>query len=67
MGRNWNDVESDLRTGWDKYENRPDRGSTWESVKDAVRDAWHRITGQHDEVDVDKMSEANVGRTSRKL
>jgi hypothetical protein len=62
MGRNWNDVESDLRTGWDKYEGRGQ--STWDHVKDAVRDAWDRITGQHD-VDADRMSESNVGRTSR--
>ena len=48
MGRTWNEVESDLRTGWDKFEYRPERGSTWENMKDAVRDAWHRITGQQD-------------------
>ena len=43
-GRNWNDVESDLRTGWDKYEHRGQ--SAWENVKDAVRDAWNRVTGR---------------------
>lgn len=58
MGRTWNDVETDLRTGWDKYENRGPGGATWENIKDAVRDAWHRITGQKD-LDVDKMSTAN--------
>jgi hypothetical protein len=59
MGRTWNDVESDLRTGWDKYEHRGAgaTGSTWEHVKDAVRDAWHRVTGQT--LDVDKMSESS--------
>jgi hypothetical protein len=41
-GREWNEVESDLRTGWDRYEHRGH--STWENVKDAVRDAWHRVT-----------------------
>jgi hypothetical protein len=41
-GREWNDVESDLRTGWDKYEHRGQ--STWEHVKEAVRDAWNRVT-----------------------
>lgn len=40
-GRNWNDVEGDLRSGWDRYEHRGQ--STWESVKDAVRDAWDRV------------------------
>ncbi len=62
MGRSWNEVESDLRTAWDRYEYRG--RSTWENVKDAVRDSWHRITGQKD-VDVDKMAEA--GRRSRNL
>ncbi len=61
MGRSWNEVESDLRTGWDKYENRPAGGSSWENVKDAVKDAWHRITGQHD-MDTDKLSQAGSGR-----
>lgn len=43
QGRKWNDVEPDLRTGWDKYENRGQ--TTWEQIKDAVRDAWDRVTG----------------------
>lgn len=42
-GRKWNEVESDLRSGWDRYEHRAQ--STWENIKDAVRDAWDRITG----------------------
>jgi hypothetical protein len=41
-GRQWNDVEPDLRSGWDKYEHRGQ--STWEHMKDAVRDAWNRVT-----------------------
>ena len=41
-GRDWNDVEGDLRSGWDRYEHRGQ--STWENVKDAVRDAWDRMT-----------------------
>ena len=61
MGRAWNEVESDLRTGWDKFESRPAGGSTWEDIKDAVRDAWHRVTGQKD-LDVDRMSEASSSR-----
>ena len=40
-GREWNDVESDLRSGWDRVENRGQ--STWEHMKDAVRDAWNRV------------------------
>jgi hypothetical protein len=43
--RSWNDVEADLSKGWTKYEHRGN--STWEQVKDAVRDAWDRVTGHH--------------------
>jgi hypothetical protein len=64
MGRNWNDVESDLQTGWEKFEGRSGAGSTWDNVKQAVRDAWHRVTGQKD-VDTDKMSEAEYDRVSQ--
>ena len=42
-GQKWNDVEADLRSGWDRFEHRGQ--STWEHVKDAVRDAWDRVTG----------------------
>jgi hypothetical protein len=42
-GRQWNEVENDMRSGWDKYEHRGQ--STWENIKDAVRDAWDRVTG----------------------
>ena len=59
--RTWGDVEPDLRTGWDKYQFRGN--STWENIKDAVRDAWHRVTGQKD-LDADRMSEANVSKIS---
>jgi hypothetical protein len=43
-GKQWNEVEPDLRSGWDRYEHRGQ--STWENVKDAVRDAWNRVTGR---------------------
>ena len=43
-GRQWNEVESDLRSGWDRFEHKGQ--STWEHVKDAVRDAWDRVTGR---------------------
>jgi hypothetical protein len=43
-GRNWNDVETDLSRGWSAYEHRGT--STWEQVKDAVRDAWDRVMGK---------------------
>lgn len=41
-GRAWNDVEGDLRSGWDRYEHR--NAASWEAVKDAVRDAFERIS-----------------------
>ena len=44
-GRNWSDVEKDLSGSWNAYEHRG--SSTWEQVKDAVRDAWDRVTGRH--------------------
>jgi hypothetical protein len=64
MGREWNDVESDLRTGWEKFEGRHGAGSTWDNVKHAIRDAWHRVTGQHD-LEADRMSEAEIDRISQ--
>ncbi len=64
LGRDWTDVESDLRTGWDKFEGKGPGGSTWENIKDAVRDAWNRVTGQRD-LDPEKMSESEVERLSR--
>ena len=42
--RKWDDVESDLKRDWDRYEHRGQ--STWENIKDAVRDAWDRVTGK---------------------
>jgi len=45
QGKRWDDVEHDLRSGWDTYEHRRDNRSTWEQVKDAVRDAWDRVSG----------------------
>lgn len=43
QGRSWDEVESDLSREWNAYEHRGQ--STWENVKDAVRDAWARMTG----------------------
>ena len=44
QGRQWNEVESDLRTGWERFEHRSQ--ATWEQIKDAVRDGWDRVTGK---------------------
>jgi hypothetical protein len=64
MGRGWNEVESDLRSGWEKFEGRKGAGGTWDSVKHAVKDAWDRITGHH-EVDTDKMADFEEDRVTR--
>jgi hypothetical protein len=63
MGRDWNDVEPDLRSGWDKFEGKSAGGAKWEDIKDAVKEAWHRIIGQHT-VDTDKMTEFEQDRLS---
>src|SRR4051812_39998018 len=41
-GRQWDEIEGDLRTNWDAYTHRGH--STWEHVKEAVRDGWNRVT-----------------------
>jgi hypothetical protein len=43
QGKTWNDAEGHLEQGWDKA--KGSSSLTWAHVKDAVRDAWHRITG----------------------
>jgi len=43
-GRNWNDVEPNLRSDWE----RSNPGGTWERMKDAVRRGWDRLTGDTD-------------------
>ena len=45
LGRRWDEAESDLRAGWERYEHRGERPSAWEEIKEAVRDAWERVTG----------------------
>jgi uncharacterized protein (TIGR02271 family) len=42
QGRNWDEVESDLRTGYgNQYPN-----STWDKVKDSIRYGWDKVTGK---------------------
>jgi hypothetical protein len=45
MGRRWDDAEPDLRAGWERYEHRGEASSVWDEIKQAVRDAWERVTG----------------------
>jgi len=48
-GRNWDDIESDLKTNW---ESRNTGGpSTWEKMKAAVRHGWDKITPDMDNDD----------------
>lgn len=42
-GKSWTDVEPDLGRDWDRYEQRGQ--STWQQMKNAVKDAWDRMTG----------------------
>lgn len=39
--RTWNDVESDLSSGWDKAKGQS--GLAWDRAKLATKDAWHRV------------------------
>ena len=43
QGRQWNDVESDLRSDWESR-NGSATGSTWEKMKAAVRHGWDKVT-----------------------
>jgi hypothetical protein len=42
VGRQWDEIERELREGWERYEHRS-RGA-WENIKEAVRDGWNRVT-----------------------
>jgi hypothetical protein len=42
-GRNWKDVEADLERDWNSYEYRGQ--STWQQMKNAIKDAWDRMVG----------------------
>lgn len=48
-GRDWNEVEPSLRSGWDRYEHRDaSHKSTWDEIKDAAKDAWDHVRGHGD-------------------
>jgi hypothetical protein len=42
-GQPWNDVELDVRKGWESRNATPGV-STWEQFKDAIRHGWNRLT-----------------------
>lgn len=41
-GRNYDEIESDLSTGWDRARGESRLG--WENAKHATRDAWQRVS-----------------------
>lgn len=45
--RSWDEVERDLERDWSTSEYGGDERSTWQQMKDAVRDAWNRATGKY--------------------
>ncbi|WP_227496458.1 YsnF/AvaK domain-containing protein [Massilia litorea] len=47
-GRQWNEVENDLRTDWSTRAGNK-AGSTWEKMKDAVKSGWDRMTTDDDD------------------
>jgi hypothetical protein len=44
QGRNWDDVESDLRSDWDTRYPSSGGVSTWDKMKAAVRHGWEKMT-----------------------
>jgi hypothetical protein len=49
--RNWDEVETDLRSDWDSRYNTSGEPSTWEKFKAAVRHGWDKITPDTDDDD----------------
>ena len=43
LGRSWDDAEPDLRSGWQRYQEKSGTPSAWDEIKAAVRDAWDRV------------------------
>jgi hypothetical protein len=43
-GKTWTDIEPNLRADFNRFEYRGE--STWDNMKDAVRDAWDKLTGK---------------------
>ena len=44
QGKQWRDVEQQLREWWDSYEHRD--GRSWDDVQHAARDSWDRARGR---------------------
>ena len=43
-GREWDEVESVLRSGWATAENGS--AESWDEMRDAIRDAWDHVRGR---------------------
>jgi len=52
-GRDFNEVEPQLRAGWDRWEHRP-RKSNWDEVREMVRDAWDHMRGREHDDHIDR-------------
>jgi hypothetical protein len=47
--RNWNEVEPEFRSGcsdWARRQGYQTDDNAWERLKDQIRQAWERVTGQ---------------------
>lgn len=51
--RQWDEVEPQLREGWNRWEHRP-LNSTWDDVKESVRDAWDHLRGREHDTHIDR-------------
>ena len=45
--RSWDDMEPELRAGWERYPQRRADSGTWDEMRHAVRDAWHSYRERH--------------------
>ena len=48
MGRQWADVEPDLRTGWERLEGKGTARTTWDDVKEVMHEAWGRARAKYE-------------------
>lgn len=49
VGRDWHEVESELRAGWSDLDLRgATRRPAWEEVRSAVKEAWDRVRHRSD-------------------
>jgi hypothetical protein len=64
-GKQWNEVQPEIERGWETFKGggwadfkgETKSESTWSILKDAVRDAWDRVTGSSDRAAKREMAE----------